>query len=82
MFQCYETTSKYGVWNFHLVLFQFVSKHLETSESLDLEIFTCFNLLQQVYYKIYMFQCFEKINMGSGIFTFLVSVCFEKFETE
>ena len=30
---------KYGVWNFHLFLFQFVSKRFKTSESVDLEIF-------------------------------------------
>ena len=31
------------------------------------------------YYIIYMFQCFETPDMGSGIFTFYVSVCFEMF---
>ena len=31
------------------------------------------------YYIIYMFRCFETPDMGSGIFTFYVSVCFEMF---
>ena len=38
--------TRYGAWNFHLFLFQFVSKRFETIESVDLEIFACFNLFQ------------------------------------
>ena len=43
--------TRYGVWNFHLFMFQFVSKRFETIESVDLEIFSAFI--------IFMFQCFE-----------------------
>ena len=38
--------TRYGAWNFYLFLFQFVSKRFETIESVDLEIFACFNLFQ------------------------------------
>ena len=38
--------TRYGVWNFHLFMFQFVSERFEKSESVDLDIFTCFNLFQ------------------------------------
>ena len=38
--------TRYGAWNFHLFMFQFVSKRFETIESVDLEIFACFNLFQ------------------------------------
>ena len=31
--------TRYGAWNFHLFMFQFVSKRFETIESVDLEIF-------------------------------------------
>ena len=68
--------TRYGAWNFHLFMFQFVSKRFETIESVDLDIFSCFNLLQSVYYIIYMFQCFETPDMGPGIFTFL---CFSLY---
>ena len=66
-------------------LFQFVSKRFETIESVDLEIFCLFqfvsvvllyNLCFNVYYIIYMFQCFETPDMGPGIFTFF---CFSLF---
>ena len=43
--------TRYGVWNFHLFMFQFVSKRFKTIESVDLEIFSAFI--------IFMFQCFE-----------------------
>ena len=43
--------TRYGVWNFHLFMFQFVSKCFETTESVDLEIFSAFIM--------FMFQCFE-----------------------
>ena len=41
IFQCFETP-EYGVWNFHLFMFQFVLKRFETIESLDLDIFSLF----------------------------------------
>ena len=38
--------TRYGGWNFHLFMFQFVSKRLETIESVDLEIFSLFQMFQ------------------------------------
>ena len=63
--------TRYGGWNFHLFMFQFVSKRFETIKILDLDIFSLFQFVSVVYYIIYMFQCFETPDMGSGIFTFL-----------
>ena len=68
--------TRYGGWNFHLFMFQFVSKRFETIESVDLDIFSAFQFVLVVYYIIYMFQCFETPDMGAGIFTFL---CFSLF---
>ena len=68
--------TRYGGWNFHLFMFQFVSKRFETIESVDLDIFSAFQFVSVVFYIIYMFQCFETPDMGAGIFTFL---CFSLF---
>ena len=51
--------TRYGFWNFHLFMFQFVSKRFETIESVDLDILACFNLFQKFYFILYMFQCLE-----------------------
>ena len=40
--------TRYGGWNFHLFLFQFVSKRFETIESVDLEIFCLFQFVSVV----------------------------------
>ena len=81
MFQCFETP-EYGGWNFHLFMFQHVSKRFETIKILDLDIFSLF---QSVYYIIYMFQCFETPEYGVWnfhLFMFqIVSKRFEKIET-
>ena len=37
--------TRYGAWNFHLFLFQFVSKRFETIESVDLENFSLFQFV-------------------------------------
>ena len=68
--------TRYGGWNFHLFLFQFVSKRFETIESVDLEIFCLFHFVSVVLLYIYMFQCFETPDMWPGIFTFF---CFSLF---
>ena len=68
--------TRYGAWNFHLFLFQFVSKRFETIESVDLEFFCLFHFVSVVLLYIYMFQCFETPDMGAGIFTFF---CFSLF---
>ena len=70
----------YGVWNFQVFMFQFVSKCLETIESVDLEIFSLFQFVSVgLLHIIYMFQTPD---MGSRIFTFFVSVCFEMFRNK
>ena len=38
--------TRYGGWNFHLFMFQFVSKRFGTIESVDLEFLACFNMFQ------------------------------------
>ena len=37
-----------GVWNFHFFMFQFVSKHFETIESVGLDIFSLFQFVSKV----------------------------------
>ena len=38
--------TRYGIWNFHIFMFQFVSKHFETIKSLDFDNFARFNSFQ------------------------------------
>ena len=40
--------TRYGGWNFHLFMFQFVSKRFETIESVDLDIFSPFQFVSVV----------------------------------
>ena len=71
--------TRYGGWNFHLFLYQFVSKRVETIESVDLKIFSLFQFVAvSLLYKLYV-SMFQTPDMGAGIFTFFVSVCFETF---
>ena len=68
--------TRYGGWNFHLFLFQFVSKRFETIKSVDLEIFCLFQFVSIVLlYNLYV-SMFRNTNMGPGNFTFL---CFSLF---
>ena len=68
--------TRYGGWNFHLFLFQFVSKRFETIESVDLEIFCLFHFVSVVLlYNLYV-SMLETPDMGPGIFTFF---CFGLF---
>ena len=70
MFQSFETPDNYGVWNFHLFMFQFVSKRLETIESVDLEIFSLFQFVSvSLLYNLYV-SMFQNTRYGAGIFTF------------
>ena len=78
MFQCFETPDM-GPGIFTFFLFQFVSKRFETIESVDLDISACFNLLQSVYYIIYMFNVSKHQIWGLEFSHFYVSVCFETF---
>ena len=50
--------TRYGAWNFHLFMFQFVSKRFETFESVDLEVLSLFqyvavSLLYNLYVSIF-----------------------------
>ena len=47
--------TRYGAWNFHLFMFQIVSKCFETIESVDLEIFSLFQFVSVVLlYNLYV----------------------------
>ena len=73
--------TRYGVWNFHLFLFQFVSKRFETIESVDLEIFCLFQFVSVVllYIKSICFNVSKHKIWGLEFSPFFVSVCFEMF---
>ena len=69
--------TRYGAWNFHIFMFQFVSKRSKQLKVwVDLEIFCLFHFVSVVLLYNHMFQCFETPDMGAGIFTFL---CFHLF---
>ena len=74
--------TRYGAWNFHLFMFQFVSKRFETTESVDLEIFSLFQYVSVVLlYNLYV-SMFRNTRYGAGIFTFqFVSKRFETTES-
>ena len=56
--------TRYGGWNFHLFMFQFVSKRFETIESVDLDIFSPFQFVSVVLlYNLYV-TSFETPDMG------------------
>ena len=69
-----------GAWNFHLLMFQFVSKRFETTESVDLDIFSLFQYVSVVLlYNLYV-SMFRNTRYGAWNFPyFYVSVCFETF---
>ena len=47
--------TRYGVWNFHLFMFQFVLKRFETIENVDLDIFSLFQFVSKVLlYNLYV----------------------------
>ena len=51
--------TRYGAWNFHLFMFQFVSKRFKAIESVDLNIFSLFQFVSvRLLYNLYvsMFQ--------------------------
>ena len=78
---------KYMAWNFHLFL-NLVSVCCETFWNVSKfglsHFWVCFNLIQSIYYIIYMFQCFATKNIWPGIFTFsltLFQFVAKRFET-
>ena len=79
MFQCFETPG-YGVWNFQLFMFQFVSKRFETIKILDLEIFSLFQYVSvSLLYNLYVSMFPNTRIWGLEFSPFYVSVCFETF---
>ena len=76
--------TRYGTWNFHLFMFQFVSKCFETAESVDLDIFSAFQFVSVVLlYNLYV-SMFRNTRYGTWnfhLFMFqFVSKCFETIE--
>ena len=74
--------TRYGAWNFHHFLFQFVSKHFETIESVDLEIFCLFHFVSVVLlYNLYV-SMFRNTRYGAWNFHhFLFQFVLKRFET-
>ena len=74
--------TRYGAWNFHLFLFQFVSKCFETIESVDLEIFCLFHFVSVVLlYNLYV-SMFRNTRYGGWNFhLFLFQFVLKRFET-
>ena len=74
--------TRYGAWNFHLFLFQFVSKRFETIESVDLEIFCLFQFVSVVLlYNLYV-SMFRNTRYGAWNFhLFLFQFVSKRFET-
>ena len=72
--------TRYGAWNFHLFMFQFVSKRFETIESVDLENFCLFQFVSVVLlYNLYVSMISKHQIWGLEFSPFYVSVCFETF---
>ena len=77
--------TRYGAWNFHLFMFQFVSKRFETIESVDLEIVSPFqyvsvSLLYNLYVSMFRITRYGAWNFHLFMFQF-VSKCFETIES-
>ena len=74
--------TRYGAWNFHLFLFQFVSKRFETIESVDLEIFSLFQFVSvSLPYNLYV-SMFRNTRYGGWNFhLFMFQFVSKRFET-
>ena len=76
---------RYGGWNFHLFMFQFVSKRFETIETVDLEIFCPFQFVLVVLLNNLYVSMFRNTRYGAWNFHMFqvvskhVSVCVETF---
>ena len=74
--------TRYGVGNFHLFMFQFVSKRFKIIESVDLDISLFQYVSVSFLYIIYMFQCFETLIHGVWNFhLFMFQFVSKRFET-
>ena len=76
--------TRYGAWNFHLFMFQFVSKRFETITSVDLEFFCLFHFVSVVLpYNLYP-ECFNVSKhqiWGLEFSPFLFQFVSKRFET-
>ena len=74
--------TRYGGWNFHLFMFQFVSKRFETIESVDLKIFCLFQYVSVVLlYNLYV-SMFRNTRYGGWNFhLFMFQFVSKRFET-
>ena len=74
--------TRYGGWNFHLFMFQFVSQRFETIESVDLEIFSLFQYVSvSLLYNLYV-SMFQNTRYGAWNFhLFLYQFVSKRFET-
>ena len=74
--------TRYGAWNFHLFLFQFVSKRFETIESVDLEIFCLVQYVSVVLlYNLYV-SMFRNTRYGAwNCHLFIFQFVSKRFET-
>ena len=74
--------TRYGGWNFHLFLFQFVSKRFETNESVDLDIFSLFQFVAvSLLYNLYV-SMFRNTRYGGWNFhLFMFQFVSKRFET-
>ena len=74
--------TRYGGWNFHLFMFQFVSKRFETIKSVDLEIFSLFQYVSVVLlYSLYV-SMFRNTRYGGWNFhLFMFQFVSKRFET-
>ena len=74
--------TRYGGWNFHLFMFQFVSKRFETIESVDLDIFSAFQFVSVVLlYNLYV-SMFRNTRYGGWNFhLFMFQFVSKRFET-
>ena len=47
--------TRYGDWNFHLFMFQFVSKRFKKIESVEIDVFSLFQFVSEVLlYNLYV----------------------------
>ena len=74
--------TRYWAWNFHLFLFQFVSKRFETIESVDLEIFCLFQFVSVVLLYNLHVSMFRNTRYGAWNFhLFMFQFVSKRFET-
>ena len=74
--------TRYGAWNFHLFMFQFVTKRFETIESVDLDIFSLFqSVAVSLLYNLYV-SMFRNTRYGAWNFhLFMFQFVSKRFET-